>query len=140
MRPKFEAAIFLRTVTAQLPLTVLSVGWTTSLVDVRAVYTDEMISEMIECVATYTDVEFTFPVRASCFVDSWESLQRLYLANESWTLTMWWGMELSDEQYRRMHEILERNANGKLWNRTYYDLPPGFRRYLSERDATIMVN
>ena len=40
-----------------------------------------------------------------------------------------------------MHEILERNANGELWNRTYYDLPPGFRRYyLSEWDVTMMAS
>jgi len=95
---------------------------------------------MVECVAPYPHVEFTFPVRASCFVESWKSLQRLYRANEGWTLTMWWGTELLNEEYRRMHEILERNANGELWNRTYYDLPPGFRRYLSEWDATMMAS
>jgi hypothetical protein len=135
--PKFVAVDFLLTVTAQLPSTVLSVGWTTSLADVRAAYTDEMVSEMMECVAPYSDVEFTFPVRASCFVESWKSLKRLYHANERWTLTIWWGEELPNEKYERMYKILERN--GEFGNRTYYDLPPGFRCYLSERDATMIV-
>mmetsp|Transcript_25338 Transcript_25338/g.54506 ORF Transcript_25338/g.54506 Transcript_25338/m.54506 type:complete len:284 (-) Transcript_25338:40-891(-) len=127
MQPKFDAAEFLQVVTTELPETVLSIGWTTSLADVHAVYTDQMVDEMVECAKPYSAV--TFPVRASCFMKSWGALQTLYQKNEKWTITLWWSRELSKEDFDLIYETLEKDV--ELRNRTYYDLC-GFRNYLSE--------
>ena len=128
MQPKFDAVEFLKVVSSQLPETYLSIGWTTSLTDVGAVYTEEMVSTMISCAEPYSAV--TFPVRASCFRASWQTLQKLYQANQQWTLTLWWSYELSKEDFDFIYNTLE-NEEEEFRNRTFYDVA-GFRKYLSE--------
>lgn len=129
MRPKFDAREFLRAVTTELPGTVLSIGWTTSLTDVRAEYTTAMVKDMIECARPHPRV--TFPVRGSCFRRSWETLKVLYETNPEWTLTLWWSRdELPRDEFDWMLATLE--GDDELRNRTYYDLA-GFRNHLSMR-------
>mmetsp|Transcript_20904 Transcript_20904/g.44063 ORF Transcript_20904/g.44063 Transcript_20904/m.44063 type:complete len:292 (-) Transcript_20904:1603-2478(-) len=127
MTPRFDAAEFLRVVTSQFFSAVLSIGWTTSLTDIHAVYTEKMVDEMIRCAEPYSEV--TFPVRASCFRKSWEALRTLYCANDQWTVTLWWSLELPREQLTWIYNTLEKNE--ELANRTYYDLV-GFRECLSD--------
>ena len=127
LQPKFDASEFLKLVTAQLQGTVLSIGWTTSLTDIHAVYTNEMVNEMVEYAKPYPNV--TFPIRASCFRHSWVALKQLYQTNTSWTVTLWWSTyELSKEEFDWIYNTLE---DSDLRNRTYYDLT-GFQTYLSE--------
>jgi len=126
MQPKFVSAEFLQVVTSQFRA-VLSIGWTTSLTDVHAVYTSKMVDEMITCAESYSEV--TFPVRASCLRESWQVLQKLYRTNEKWTITLWWSYELPREEFDWIYNTLEKD--GEFTNRTYYDLV-GFRKYLSE--------
>ena len=125
MQPKFYAAEFLKLVTSQLPGTVLSIGWTTSLTDIHAVYTNEMVNEMVEYAKPFPNV--TFPIRASCFRKSWAALKQLYQKN-TWTVTLWWSNELSKDEFDWIYSTLE---DSDLRNRTYYDLT-GFRTHLSE--------
>ncbi|KAL7534166.1 hypothetical protein ACHAXR_008769 [Thalassiosira sp. AJA248-18] len=131
VQPKFVAAEFLEVVTSQLPGTVLSIGWTTSLTDIHAAYSNEMVNDMIDCAKAYSQV--TFPVRASSFRKSWQSLQKLYRANAHWTITLWWSYELSIEDFDWFYDTLEKDE--ELRNRTYYDLY-GFRQYLSEHHGS----
>ncbi|KAL9189601.1 hypothetical protein ACHAXT_009276 [Thalassiosira profunda] len=119
VQSNFDAAEFLQLVTGQLPGTVLSIGWNTSLTKERAVYTNNMVDEMVRHATPNSDV--TFPVRASCFRASWPSLRKLYDANCSWTVTIWWSRgELPKEEFDWMYETLE--LDEKYRNRTFYDV------------------
>ena len=125
MQPKFDASEFLSLVTTKLPETILSIGWTTSLTDIHAEYTNKMVDDMIECAKPYRNI--TFPVRASCFRHSWGDgvLERLYQADPTWTVTLWWS-ELPKAELDWIYDTLE---NGSLRNRTYYDIM-GFHAHL----------
>ena len=129
MQSKFDAAQFLQVVTSQLPGTALSIGWTTSLADKSAIYTTEMVNDMIECAKDYPGSTFTFPVRASCFKNSWQTLQSLYRGNfKQWSVTLWWSQELAKEEFDWIYDTLENDIEFR--NQTYFDLT-GFRQYLS---------
>mmetsp|Transcript_14277 Transcript_14277/g.30801 ORF Transcript_14277/g.30801 Transcript_14277/m.30801 type:complete len:92 (-) Transcript_14277:19-294(-) len=86
-----------------------------------------MVDEMISCAEPYTEV--TFPVRGSCFRESWQVLQKLYQKSGNWTVTLWWSDVLSTEEFDWIYNTLE--SDGEFANRTYYDLA-GFRSYLSD--------
>jgi len=126
MQPKFDASEFLSLVSSELQKTVLSIGWTTSLTDIHAEYTNQMVNDMIECAKPYSDV--TFPVRASSFRKSYGVLERLY--QKDWTVTLWWSYELPKEEFDWIYDTLE---NGSLRNRTYYDIM-GFHAYLNKEN------
>lgn len=129
VQPKFDTAEFLQVVTSTLPETVLSIGWVTSLTDIHAEYTDNMINDMIKY-AKDSNSLVTFPVRASCFRKSWNNvLQKLYQVNDQWTVTLWWSKELPKEEFDWIYDTLE--GSDELRNRTYYDLE-GFHQYLTE--------
>ena len=131
MQPKFHPEEFLQLVTMRLPGTTLSIGWTTSLADIFAMYTEEMVTEMIHQLKPYPHVKVTFPIRATSFRRSWGALQKLYRANENWTVTLWWSgtndVLLKKEEFDWIYETLERGERG-LRNRTYYDVV-GFADY-----------
>lgn len=120
MKPKFNAIEFLDTVTKQLPGTTLSIGWTTSLSDKRAVYTKEMVDDMMQVLQPYEKLNVTFPIRATSFRNSWDVLEKLY--KNRWTVTLWWSLDkLEDEEIDWIYATLER-GNKLFRNRTYYDL------------------
>jgi len=125
MQPKFNASEFLNLVSSKLP-TILSIGWTTSLTDIHAEYTNKMVNDMIECAKPYSNV--TFPVRASSFRQSFGVLERLYQADPTWTVTLWWS-ELPKEELDWIYNTLE---NSSLRNRTYYDMM-GFHAHLNQK-------
>ena len=125
MQPKFDASEFLNLVSSELPKTVLSIGWTTSLTDIHAEYTNKMVNDMIECAKPYRNV--TFPVRASCFRQSCGVLEILY--QKDWTVTLWWSYELPKEEIDWIYNTLE---NSSLRNRTYYDMM-GFHAHLNQK-------
>ena len=127
MQPKFDASEFLKLVSSELPKTVLSIGFTTSLTDIHAVYTNKMVNDMIEYAKPYSDV--TFPIRASCFRQSYGVLKRLYLADPTWSVTLWWSYELPKEELDWIYNTLE---NSSLRNRTYYDMM-GFHAHLNQK-------
>ena len=133
LQPKLDASEFLSLVTQQLPGTSLSIGWVTSLTDIRGPYTHEMVDEMIQLLEHYpSSVKVTFPVRATCFRISWNALQRLYQMNTNWTVTLWWSLnKLPKEDFIWMYATLEQGGVA-LRNRTYYDVA-GFDEYLSAR-------
>ncbi|KAL7443424.1 hypothetical protein ACHAXM_012085 [Skeletonema potamos] len=134
LRPKFDAVEFLELLTAETSMTkstTLSIGWTTSLNDIRAPYTLDMIDEMISLLRPYPNKNITFPIRATSFRTSWEALRRLYDndvdENKKWTLTLWWSLtneqhKLTKEEMNWIHELLESGDDSVLPNRTYYDL------------------
>jgi hypothetical protein len=120
MTPKFNAYEFLETATNQLAGTTLSIGWTTSLTDKRAVYTSEMVKDMMQVLEPYTNIHVTFPVRATSFRNSWNALKSLY--TNDWTVTLWWSLDkLEKEEMDWIHATLE-EGDTLLRNRTYYDL------------------
>lgn len=128
MKPKFVASEFLDIVTMQLAGTTLSIGWTTSLTDKRALYTKEMIDDMLEVLKPYEKLNITFPIRATSFRDSWDVLQKLY--RHTWTITLWWSLDkLDNEEFDWIYKTLEEGKN-ILINRTYYDLL-GFEEYMN---------
>ena len=125
MQPKFDASDFLKLVSSELPKTVLSIGWTTSLTDIHAEYTNKMVDDMIECAKPYSYV--TFPIRASSFRKSFGILKRLY--QKDWTVTLWWSYQLPKEEFDWIYNTLE---NSSLRNRTYYDMM-GFHAHLQQK-------
>lgn len=128
LQPKFDASEFLNIVSKELPKTTLSIGWTSSLTDIHAVYTNQMVNDMIECAKPYKDV--TFPIRASCFRQSWDGvLERLYQEDPTWTVTLWSSYDLPKEELDWIYYTLE---NGSLRNRTYYDVK-GFHAHLNKK-------
>ena len=129
MKPKFVASEFLDIVTTQLAGTTLSIGWTTSLTDKRALYTKEMIDDMLEVLKPYEKLSITFPIRATSFRDSWNVLQKLYTQN--WTLTLWWSLDtLDSKEFDWIYKTLEEEKKIHM-NRTYYDLL-GFEEYTNK--------
>ena len=132
VQPQFNAKEFLELVTSQLPGTTLSIGWVTSLTSIHAPYTESMVNDMIECCRSYPNV--TFPIRGSCFKQSWGVLQKLYNSNKKWTLTLWWSKELSTDEFDVIYYTLEQD--GRYRNRTYYDLS-GFHQYLVEQGVDV---
>jgi len=132
LQPKFDAVEFMELLTAEtFPHTTLSIGWTTSLNDISAPYTLDMIDEMITLLRRYPNKNITFPIRATSFRTSWEALSRLYDndldKNKKWTLTLWWSLtsdqhKLTKEDMNWIHELLESGGVSALPNRTYYDL------------------
>lgn len=129
IQPKFNAEEFVQVVSTQLPGTVLSIGWTTSLSDRYAPYTDIMVDNMIECCKSFPNV--TFPIRGTSFKGSWSTLKRLYDTNPAWTVTLWWSYTLSLDEFKFIHNTLESDETFR--DRTYYDLR-GFRDYLLETE------
>jgi hypothetical protein len=128
LKPKFDAVQFLQVVTTQLPGTTLSIGWTTSLSDTRAVYTSEMVQEMMVVLKPYNDLKVTFPIRGTSFRHSFDVLQHLYI--NDWTITLWWSLEkLPKEEFDWIYHTFEKGEM-VYRNRTYYDLA-GFEDYLS---------
>lgn len=133
MKPKFDAVEFMELLTTETPVTAsttLSIGWTTSLTDSRAPYTQGMVDEMITLLAPYSNMNITFPIRASSLRSSWEALSNLYNnevdKSKKWTVTLWWSLKseqhcLSREEMNWIHNLLER-GDPALHNRTYYDL------------------
>jgi hypothetical protein len=133
MKPKFDAVEFMELLTTETPVTAsttLSIGWTTSLTDSRAPYTQGMVDEMITLLAPYSNMNITFPIRASSLRSSWEALSNLYNnevdKSKKWTVTLWWSLRseqhcLSREEMNWIHNLLER-GDPALHNRTYYDL------------------
>lgn len=120
LKPKFNAHEFLETVTNHLTGTTLSIGWTTSLTDKRAVYTNEMVNGMIQVLKPYSKLQVTFPVRATSFRNSWNALKLLY--ENDWTVTLWWSLDkLESEEMDWIYTTLE-EGDELLKNRTYYDL------------------
>ena len=126
MKPKFDAAKFLRVVSKQLSGTTLSIGWTTSLSDKRALYTEEMVNDMLEVLEPYEKLNITFPIRAISFRHSWDVLQKLY--RYKWTVTLWWSLDkLEETELDWIYTTLE-GQNRVFRDRTYYDLV-GFQEY-----------
>ena len=133
MKPKFDAVEFMELLTTETSITAsttLSIGWTTSLTDSRAPYTQSMVDEMITLLAPYSNMNITFPIRASSLRSSWEALSNLYNnevdKSKKWTVTLWWSLRseqhcLSREEMNWIHNLLER-GDPALHNRTYYDL------------------
>lgn len=134
MKPKFDAVEFMELLTTETSVTAfttLSIGWTTSLTDSRAPYTQDMVDEMITLLAPYSNMNITFPIRASSLRSSWEALSKLYDneidKSKKWTVTLWWSLRseqhcLSREEMNWIHDLLERGDPPGLHNRTYYDL------------------
>ena len=130
MKPKFDAAEFLHIVSKQLSGTTLSIGWTTSLSDKRAVYTQEMVDRMLEVLKPYEKINVTFPIRATSFRHSWDVIQKLYRYN--WTVTLWWSLgKLEETELDWIYTTLE-EENALFRHRTYYDLV-GFQDYVSRQ-------
>ena len=133
MKPKFDAVEFMELLTTETSVTAsttLSIGWTTSLTDSRAPYTQGMVDEMITLLAPYSNMNITFPIRASSLRSSWKALSNLYNnevdKSKKWTVTLWWSLRseqhcLSREEMNWIHNLLER-GDPALHNRTYYDL------------------
>ena len=131
MKPKFDTSEFMEILTAETSATkatTLSIGWTTSLTDIRAPYTLDMIDEMMTLLSPYPHINVTFPIRATSFRTSWDVLRKLYNneidEGKKWTITLWWSLtseehQLSRDEMNSIHELLER---GDYTNRTYYDL------------------
>ena len=129
LQPKFDADEFmelLATETSMTKSTTLSIGWTTSLTDIRAPYTKDMVDDMITLLRPYPNKIITFPIRASSFRLSFEALRRLLDENKKWTLTLWWSLtseqhKLTKEEMNWIHELLE-SSDQSLRDRTYYDV------------------
>ena len=120
MKPKFQASQFLEMVTQQLSGTTLSIGWTTSLIDRRAIYTQKMVDDMLATLQPYQKLNVTFPIRATSFRNSWEVMQMLYKNN--WTVTLWWSLDVLDKkEIEWIYNTLEEGEE-VFKNRTYYDL------------------
>mmetsp|Transcript_14319 Transcript_14319/g.30067 ORF Transcript_14319/g.30067 Transcript_14319/m.30067 type:complete len:312 (-) Transcript_14319:42-977(-) len=131
VKPKFCEKEFLDVVISNFLGTTLSIGWTTSTADEYAVYTDEMVNKMLQCLGCYRkeDLQVTFPIRATSFRQSWGVLRKLYEANENWTVTLWWSVSaLPEDEMDWIFETLEM-GDDLFKNRTYYDMI-GFGSYL----------
>lgn len=135
MQPKFDAVKFMELLTAQSSMmksTTLSIGWTTSLTDIHAPYTLDMINEMLTLLRPYPERSITFPIRGTSFnPNSWAALRKLYDNDvdkqKKWTLTIWWSLTSKQHQMTKdamnwIHGLLESDARSVLPNRTYYDL------------------
>ncbi|KAL7495921.1 hypothetical protein ACHAWT_006728 [Skeletonema menzelii] len=134
MRPKFDAVEFMDLLTAQSSMmksTTLSIGWTTSLTDMHAPYTLDMINEMLTLLRPYPERNITFPIRSTSFRHSWAALRNLYDNDvdkqKKWTLTLWWSLtserhKMTEDEMNWIHGLLESDTQSVLSNRTYYDL------------------
>ena len=134
MKPEFDPYEFMDLLTkfSWTKATTLSIGWTSSLHDIHAPYTSEMIDEMLTLLTKYPRRKnITFPIRASSFRGSWTALRRLYDNNvdgdKNWTLTLWWSLtsekyKLTNEEMSWFHSVLEHGKQSTLQNRTYYDV------------------
>ncbi|KAL7472900.1 hypothetical protein ACHAXS_013275 [Conticribra weissflogii] len=140
VKPKFCEKEFLNVVISNFPNTMLSIGWTTSMTDESAVYTDEMVNEMIQSLECYQKehLHVTFPIRATSFRRSWGVLRKLYEVNENWSVTLWWSASvLPEDEMDWIFETLE--MGDELYkNRTYYDMS-GFSNYFSKKNEKYLV-
>ncbi|KAK1735265.1 FAM151 family protein, partial [Skeletonema marinoi] len=134
MQPKFDSVEFMELLTSETSLMksiTLSIGWTTSLTDIHAPYTMDMIDEMLTLLRSYPCKNITFPIRATSVLTSWEALRKLYDnnvdENKRWTLTLWWSLtseqhKMTKDAMNRIHSLLESDYQSILPNRTFYDL------------------
>jgi hypothetical protein len=131
----FDPHQFIETCLSSFPTAIFSMGWTTgphpnsslssSRMDDRAnesipetFYTHQMIDDMLAICAAHKLTEVTFAVRASYLKASIEqgSLQKLYDANPSYTLTVWTKREERKvEEEAFLKQILPAD-------RTFFDL------------------
>lgn len=101
----FNPEEFLSTVQAQLPGSVLSLGWTTA---ENLPYTLDQINEMLFWCKKFQLKHVTFPLRSSLCRASEESLRALLDADSTYTLTIWDGPErMSRQDYDWLRETFD---------------------------------
>ncbi|DAZ99963.1 TPA: hypothetical protein N0F65_008770 [Lagenidium giganteum] len=139
----FEAHEFLEMATAlgakdveKTSKLVLSVGWTTANAtdeEIHRCYTKEMVDSMFTALQPFraTGMRVTFPLRATCFRQSWSVLRPLVDGIEHHGITLWWTkFELPTTDLEWIYKTLENDES--LAGRTFYDIL-GFDKFMATR-------
>lgn len=108
---KFHPQEFIDLFQRHTPLSMISLGWTTTL-DPMKPYTEKNINDMLQYAKRFSDV--TFPVRACLLPYSAQPLIRLLQSNPTWSLSIWNNEPVSESEQTWIKDHMDPK-------RTFYD-------------------